>query len=61
MSSRERAMFLLIIAANSAGSETRPVNWNPDRIGKVDLSHEYLARIASLIGGKVRRTENPNR
>jgi len=54
-------MFLLIIAANSAGSETRPVNWNPDRIGKVDLSHEYLARIASLIGGKVRRTENPNR
>ena len=54
-------MFLLIIAANSAGSETRPVNWNPDRIGKVDLSHEYLARIASLNGGKVRRTENPNR
>ena len=39
--------------------KTRSVNWKPDRIGKVDLAHEYLAKLASRVGGKVRETDNP--
>ena len=38
---------------------TSSVVWNPSHIGKVDLAHEYLGRLASLVGGKVRRTPKP--
>jgi len=38
---------------------TMTVNFKPDRIGKIDLSHEYLAKIATLIGSDVRRTKDP--
>jgi hypothetical protein len=38
---------------------TQPVNWKPNRIGKVDLAHEYLARMARLIGRNVRQTKDP--
>ena len=33
------------------------VNNRPDHIGRIDLSHEYLAKVASLLGSKVRQTE----
>jgi hypothetical protein len=36
-----------------------PVNYKPDRIGKSDLAHEYLAKIAALIGSNLRRTKDP--
>ena len=39
--------------------KTRNVNWKPDDIGRVDLAHEYLGKVARLIGGKVRELENP--
>jgi hypothetical protein len=38
---------------------TMRVNFKPDRIGRVDLAHEYLAKIAALIGSKVRQTRDP--
>jgi len=37
--------------------KTRMVNWRPDNIGRIDLAHEYLAKLAALVGGKVRQTE----
>jgi len=37
---------------------TMLVNYQPDRIGKVNLAHEYLAKIAALIGKSLRRGEN---
>jgi len=37
--------------------KTRMVNNRPDHIGRIDLSHEYLAKVASLLGSKVRQTE----
>ncbi len=40
--------------------KTRPVNWKPDDLGRIDLAHEYLAKVASLVGGKVRQTEKPS-
>lgn len=36
---------------------TRPVNWMADGVGKLDLAHDYLERVAALIQGTVRRTE----
>jgi hypothetical protein len=38
---------------------TMRVNFKPDQIGRVDLAHEYLAKIAALIGSKVRQTRDP--
>lgn len=38
---------------------TDSVNWKPNQINEVDLSHEYLERLASLVGGTVRRTQSP--
>jgi hypothetical protein len=37
---------------------TMPVNFQPDRIGKIDLAHQYLAKIAALIGSDVRHTKD---
>ncbi len=39
--------------------KTMSVNWKPSRLGKIDLSHAYLQRVAMLIGGKVRQTSDP--
>ena len=38
---------------------TYNVGWWPDSIGYVELAHEYLDKIAALIGGEVRETPNP--
>jgi hypothetical protein len=38
---------------------TMSVNWKPHRIGRVEIAHEYLAKLAGLIGGKVRQTHSP--
>lgn len=38
---------------------TMSVNAKPHRMGRVDLAHEYLAKLAGLIGGKVRQTDSP--
>jgi hypothetical protein len=38
---------------------TYNVNWWPDSIGRVELAHKYLERIADLIGAEVRQTTNP--
>jgi len=38
---------------------TNSVNWKPNKIGRVDLSHQYIDRLASLIGGQVRETKSP--
>lgn len=39
--------------------KTYQVGWKPNHIGRVDLAHEYLNRVATLIGGRVRRTRDP--
>jgi hypothetical protein len=39
--------------------KTRNVNWKPDDRGRIDLAHEYLGKVADLIGGRVRQLENP--
>jgi hypothetical protein len=31
------------------------VNWTPNAIGRIDLAHDYLEELASLLGGVVRR------
>jgi hypothetical protein len=38
---------------------TYNVGWVPDAIGRLELAHEYLQKIADLIGGDVRKTANP--
>jgi hypothetical protein len=38
---------------------TYNVNWVPDGIGHIELAHEYLEKIAALIGGEVRKTVKP--
>jgi hypothetical protein len=38
---------------------TMTINYSPDRIGKVELAHEYLSRIAALMNKNVRRAEHP--
>jgi hypothetical protein len=38
---------------------TMTINYGPDRIGKVELAHEYLSRIAALINKSVRKAEHP--
>ena len=38
---------------------TNNVNWWPDSIGHIELAHEYLEKIADLIGAEVRKTANP--
>lgn len=35
------------------------VNWPPGLLGRVDVAHDYLEKLAALIGGKVKRTPNP--
>jgi hypothetical protein len=39
--------------------QTNNVNWWPDSIGQVELAHQYLERIAALLGGEVRKTTHP--
>jgi hypothetical protein len=34
------------------------VNYGPDRIGKVELAHEYLSKVAALMGMNVRQGEH---
>ena len=39
---------------------TEYCNWSPDAIGRLDLSHAYLADVAGLVsGGKIRQTAKP--
>ena len=38
---------------------TMQVNYKPYQIGKVDLAHEYLAKIATLMGKSVHRGAHP--
>ena len=38
---------------------TYAVNWVPNGIGRLDLSHAYLERLGMLVGGTVRQTPNP--
>jgi hypothetical protein len=40
---------------------TYNVNWVPDFIGHIELAHEYLDKIAALIGGEVRKSVKPGR
>jgi hypothetical protein len=35
------------------------VNFKPDRLGKVDLAHEYLAKVAALMERKLLPGEHP--
>lgn len=35
------------------------VNWVPNEIGRMDLSHAYLDAIAALVGGELRKTPKP--
>ncbi len=35
------------------------VNWAADEIGHIDLAHNYLEKVASLVGGSVRKTKTP--
>jgi hypothetical protein len=37
---------------------TMSVNYGPDRIGKVELAHEYLSKVAALMGMNVRQGEH---
>jgi hypothetical protein len=37
---------------------TYNVGWVPNAIGRLELAHEYLEKIANLIGGYVRKTTN---
>jgi hypothetical protein len=37
--------------------KTKMVNYRPSTIGRIDLAHEYLAKVANLLGSKVRQTE----
>lgn len=34
-------------------------NWAPDKIGRVELAHQYQDRIAEIVGGHVRKTNTP--
>jgi hypothetical protein len=36
---------------------TNSINWKPSLIGRVNLAHGYLDRLAALIGGRVRQTK----
>ena len=38
---------------------TAPVSFTADFVGRLDLAHEYLERLAAAIHGSVRRTDNP--
>lgn len=38
---------------------TNMVNWVADSIGRLDISHRYLERLANLVGGFVKRTPKP--
>jgi hypothetical protein len=38
---------------------TDNVSWGGHVVGRVDLAHEYLDKIAALIGGEVRKTAHP--
>jgi hypothetical protein len=40
--------------------KTKSVNGMPNEIDKVELAHEYLEKIATLLDTRVRRTESPN-
>jgi hypothetical protein len=35
------------------------VSFKPDQVGKIDLAHTYLAKVAALIGSNVRHTKDP--
>jgi hypothetical protein len=37
---------------------TYNVGWVPNEIGRLELAHEYLQKIANLLGGDVRKTAN---
>jgi len=40
--------------------ETYNVNWQPELyVGRLDLAHDYQEKIATLVGGEVRKTPNP--
>jgi hypothetical protein len=39
--------------------KTRNVNRKPGHIGRTDLAHEYLTRLAELIGREVHQADNP--
>jgi hypothetical protein len=41
--------------------QTYNVNWVPDFIGHIELAHEYLEKIAALLGGEVRKDLKPGR
>jgi hypothetical protein len=38
---------------------TMSINYKPNQLGKVDLAHEYLDKIATLMGSKVLPGEHP--
>jgi hypothetical protein len=38
---------------------TYNVGWVPNSIGYIELAHEYLQKLAEVIGGEVRKTANP--
>ena len=38
---------------------TYNVGWAPDSVGHIELAHEYLQKLADLVGGEVRKTANP--
>jgi len=35
------------------------INFKPDQLGKVDLAHEYLAKVAALMEKQLRPGEHP--
>jgi hypothetical protein len=39
--------------------KTYQIGWKPRHIGRLDLAHEYLAKVAALVGGTVRQTQDP--
>jgi hypothetical protein len=39
---------------------TNNVNWMPNSIGHIELAHEYLEKIAKIVGGEVRKTAKPD-
>jgi len=35
------------------------ITWKPNDIGRIDLAHDYMAKLAELGGGSVRKTKDP--
>ena len=52
--------FILGAVDDHGELQTYNVSWTANTIGHIELAHEYLQKIADLIGGEVRKTAKPS-